>query len=401
MASNTYDIITVGGGLGGAALAKVMAEHGARVLVVEREKQFKDRVRGEGMHAWGIPEARALGVYDLLRETCGVEVRWWDTYVGTTLIEHRDFVATTPHHSPLFGFYHPEMQEVLLQAAADAGAEVSRGVSVRAVQPGSLPTVTIEQDGQPTELQARLVVGADGRTSLTRKWAGFELQHDPERRLFAGVLLENMPVTSDTWIEVLQPDLGQLVFFAAVGHGRVRAYFGCPKGTHPRFQGEADLPRFIAESVRIGARADFFTHARAIGPLATFEADDVWVERPYKAGVALVGDAAATCDPTFGQGLSLTVRSVRLLRDQLLKHENWDVAGRAYAEEHHRHYQVIHTLEDWLRTLLLETGPEAEARRARALPLHAQDNSRMPDLFGLGPDTPINEAIRRRFFGEE
>jgi flavin-dependent dehydrogenase len=31
-----YDIITVGGGLGGAAAAKVMAEHGARVLVIER-----------------------------------------------------------------------------------------------------------------------------------------------------------------------------------------------------------------------------------------------------------------------------------------------------------------------------------------------------------------------------
>jgi flavin-dependent dehydrogenase len=38
-----YDIVTVGGGLGGSTLAKVMAERGARVLVVEREAQFKDR----------------------------------------------------------------------------------------------------------------------------------------------------------------------------------------------------------------------------------------------------------------------------------------------------------------------------------------------------------------------
>jgi flavin-dependent dehydrogenase len=41
-----YDIITVGGGLGGATLAKAMVENGARVLVLERERQFKDRVRG-------------------------------------------------------------------------------------------------------------------------------------------------------------------------------------------------------------------------------------------------------------------------------------------------------------------------------------------------------------------
>jgi choline dehydrogenase-like flavoprotein len=42
MAQGTYDIITVGGGLGGSTLAKVMAERGARVLVLERERQFRD-----------------------------------------------------------------------------------------------------------------------------------------------------------------------------------------------------------------------------------------------------------------------------------------------------------------------------------------------------------------------
>jgi choline dehydrogenase-like flavoprotein len=40
-----YDAITVGSGLGGAALEKVLAENGVRVLVVERETTFKDRVR--------------------------------------------------------------------------------------------------------------------------------------------------------------------------------------------------------------------------------------------------------------------------------------------------------------------------------------------------------------------
>jgi hypothetical protein len=62
---------------------------------------------------------------------------------------------------------------------------------------------------------------------------------------------------------------------------------------------------------------------------------------------------------------------------------------------------VIHTVEHWLKDLLLATGPEAEARRARALPLIGQDGTRMPDLFGLGPEMPIGETVRRRFFGEE
>jgi 2-polyprenyl-6-methoxyphenol hydroxylase-like FAD-dependent oxidoreductase len=78
MANGTYDIITVGGGMGGSAFALAMADHGARVLVLEREQHFRDRVRGEGMHAWGVSEARALAIYERLCETCGVEVRWWD-----------------------------------------------------------------------------------------------------------------------------------------------------------------------------------------------------------------------------------------------------------------------------------------------------------------------------------
>ena len=168
MASGTYDIITVGGGLGGAALALAMAEHGARVLVLERERHFRDRVRGEGMHAWGVPEARALGIYERLRETCGVEVRWWDTYLRADRIDHRDFPATTPHHSPLFGFYHPEMQEVLLTAATQAGAEVRRGASVREVQPGGVPSVVLEHEGRVEEAHARLVVGPMAAT----RWYG-------------------------------------------------------------------------------------------------------------------------------------------------------------------------------------------------------------------------------------
>jgi 2-polyprenyl-6-methoxyphenol hydroxylase-like FAD-dependent oxidoreductase len=42
-----YDIITVGGGLGGAALGIAMAEKGYRMLILERDEQFRDRVRGE------------------------------------------------------------------------------------------------------------------------------------------------------------------------------------------------------------------------------------------------------------------------------------------------------------------------------------------------------------------
>src|SRR6266849_8117723 len=159
MASGTYDLITVGGGLGGTALARAMAEHGARVLVVERERQFRDRVRGELLVSWGVAEAEALGLGDLLRHGCGHELRWNDLYLGGMQIMRRDYVATTPQAVPLLAFYHPAMQETLLVAAARAGADVRRGATVRLVAPGASPTVVVEAEGCSEELRARLVVG--------------------------------------------------------------------------------------------------------------------------------------------------------------------------------------------------------------------------------------------------
>ena len=79
----SYDIVTIGGGLGGSALAKAMAERGYRVLVVEGATAFKDRIRGDQMSSWGAVEAKELGIYDLILESNGNEMVWWDIYLGS------------------------------------------------------------------------------------------------------------------------------------------------------------------------------------------------------------------------------------------------------------------------------------------------------------------------------
>ena len=140
-----YDLIIVGGGLGGSALAKSMAERGPRVLVCEREQRFRDRIRGEGMHAWGVTEARALGLYDALRHTCTHEARYWTDYQDATLLNRRDLVETTTHRAGCLNFYHPAMQEALIHLAADAGADVRRRVTVTQVSPGARPTVSLRE----------------------------------------------------------------------------------------------------------------------------------------------------------------------------------------------------------------------------------------------------------------
>src|SRR5437773_822765 len=163
MVSNSYDIVVVGGGLAGSCLANAMAGKGARVLVLEREREFKDRVRGEALLPWGVGEAQALGVYELLCETCAHKQKWFDFFIGPAQIMHRDLVSTTPQRASMLNFYHPRMQEVLISAAEKARAGVRRGALVTDVRAGSHPGVTFQHEGSAVEVTCKLIVAADGR----------------------------------------------------------------------------------------------------------------------------------------------------------------------------------------------------------------------------------------------
>jgi 2-polyprenyl-6-methoxyphenol hydroxylase-like FAD-dependent oxidoreductase len=401
MTSEQYDLVVVGGGIGGSSLAAALAKHGARVLLLERTRQFKDRVRGECVFPWGVAEANQLGILDLLRGQCAHEIPWFDFYTEDSLAAHRPVALTTPQQLPCITFYHPAMQELLIGAAESAGASVRRGVSVQDVRPGNPPTVVVEANGHQEEVQARLVVASDGRSSGVRSSAGFELRRDPEDLLVAGLLLDDVRAPQDTGHIVFNYRFGELAILLPQGGGRARAYFCFHAGAQPRYQGTADFPRYLESFKRTGMNPEFCDGVKTAGPLATFDGAEAWVEHPYRDGVALIGDAAAASDPTWGQGLSLTLRDARVLRDQLLSTEDWHAAGSAYAQEHDRYAGVNHAVNLWFAELYLETGPLADARRARALPLIAKDPTRQPDAGFSGPDITANEALKKRFFAED
>ncbi|HET9476711.1 MAG TPA: FAD-dependent monooxygenase [Dehalococcoidia bacterium] len=402
MRSKAYDIITVGGGLGGSALALSMARHGAKVLVLERETKFKDRVRGEQLASWGVADAIDLGIYDRLLQTCAHELRWWDIYVMGQLVNHRDLPETTPSAAPNLTFYHPEMQEALIRAAEEAGAEVRRGVRVTAVRPGAAPEVDCANGSGEETLTVRLVVGADGRTSNVRKWGGFESLQDGQRLQIGGILVDGCAAPEDAAAMFLEPSGNGMAILFPQGKSRARAYAVSHSPGGAKFQGEKDVPAFIAYCIKAGMPAAWLEKAVTNGPLATFDGADSYVPQPFKEGIALVGDSAATSDPSWGQGLSLTLRDVRSLRDKLLANDDWEQAGQRYAQEHDWYYGQVHTTEDWYTEFFYTTGPAAVARRVRGLALRAQDPSRFPDTNQSGPESVVlDEAARRRMFGED
>src|SRR4051794_6521186 len=71
------DVIIVGGGIAGAALATVLARNGIAVTMLERQEQYQDIIRGEFLGTWGIAEAVQLGLGDCLLEGGAWPLRWW------------------------------------------------------------------------------------------------------------------------------------------------------------------------------------------------------------------------------------------------------------------------------------------------------------------------------------
>jgi 2-polyprenyl-6-methoxyphenol hydroxylase-like FAD-dependent oxidoreductase len=292
---------------------------------------------------------------------------------------------------------HAQMQEVLLRRATAAGAEVHRGTVVRDVTPGAVPSVVFEHDGTVERRAARLVVGADGRASMVRKWAGFAVNRDPGWLLISGLLFVDMDAPPAEASRVaFNPAIGHAAFLFPQGDGRVRAYLISPDGAEHRLQGERDVARFIALSGTASGRPDLYEGAQPAGPLATFSTADTAVDHPYRDGIAVIGDAAASTDPTFGQGLSLTLRDVRVLRDCLLANDDWAAAAEAYATEHDRYYPIIHQTNLFHAELFLQMGEAADERRMRVLSAAATDSIRLPDHHFSGPDEPFNAAALER-----
>jgi len=393
-----YDLIVVGGGLAGSALAGAMAETGAHVLVLEREHEFRDRVRGEGMHPWGVPEIRALGLSEPMKSAGAAEIRWWVTYRGSTLLARRDLPETTPFRHGALNFFHPTMQEALLRRAAAAGAEVRRGATVTEVRPGEPPAAVVSYgDGQVETMEARLIVGADGRRSRARQWGGFDTRHDEKRLAITGVLVKGMKVEENA-IQIFRlPSFGQSVLLFPLGNAGCRAYFVSGRRSEHRWLSRpSDFGTFLEYCCATGVPADWLTDVEVAGPLATFEAADSWVETPYRHGVVLVGDAAASSDPSWGCGLSLMFRDVRTLRDGLTSSTDWQSAAAKYAIEHDDYYGRLRTVISWLRTLLYGLGPTADEIREHAFARIAEG----PDLVGKGPDNRTDDAARIQFLGQ-
>jgi 2-polyprenyl-6-methoxyphenol hydroxylase-like FAD-dependent oxidoreductase len=391
-AASSFDVVVIGGGLAGSSLAITLARDGVDVLVVERERVFRDRVRGEVMATWGTVEAKRLGLFELLRERCAIEVRYLTYHVGG-VGEPFDLPAAAPHFEPSLAFHHPVMQEALIEEAALAGATVWRPSRLVSLTPGDPPVVEVMVDSVVRTVTARLIVGADGRDSQVARLGGFERRADPDELLAAGLLVQGEMDTGDAVNVFIGQAAGQIAAVTRIAPSLYRLYFFHHIDAIPsRLSGDRAVEAAFSYLRDAGVPGEWLADARPEGPLATFDGAHRWVERPYRDGVVLVGDAAGASDPAWGSGLSRTLRDVRLLRDALTADKDWPLAADQYAGQHDEFWERLHDAERLSAKALMSVGPDGASRRERALEIF----DRVPELeiWTYGPEAHCDDAVR-------
>ena len=132
-----------------------------------------------------------------------------------------------------------------------------------------------------------------------------------------------------------------------------------------------------------------------VGPLNGVSNEDHWIDDPTAVGVVLIGDAAGHNDPITGQGVSITFRDVRLIRDILLSGvDNWRQRDFApYVGERRERMRRLRIAARLARQLRVEFGPEAKARRARVTFRAAERRLSPYPAVLIGPERLPPEAF--------
>ena len=304
-----YDVVVVGARGAGAATAYLLARHGLRVLLVDRSRYGTDTLSTHALMRGAVLQLTRWGLLDAIISAGTPAVR------RTTFRYADDLVPITLKESyGVRALYAPRrtvLDPILVDAAAEAGADVRFGIAVTGVERDRHGTVTgitgRARDGEPVRVAARIVVGADGIRSTVA-----EAVDAPYERVGKSVA----SVTYGYWTGLetdgyewnFRPDAASGVVPTNAGQACVFA------SASPRRIGRGGLgplTRIVADSP-----GDLTTRLDAAAPPAamrTFTGRPGYIRRAWGKGWALVGDAGYFKDPLGAHGLTDALRDAELL----------------------------------------------------------------------------------------
>jgi geranylgeranyl reductase family protein len=279
---SVWDVVVVGAGPAGSTAARVAAERGASVLLIDRARFPRYKTCGGGLIGISLDLIPAA-VHPIIERS-----------IGTVRFSLRG--GRVKRHSARPAFLamvrRERFDDALAKAAVAAGATFVDGVQVKAISDNELVTLTTSAG----DIRAKVVIGADGTNGQTGRYVGVT----PEA-VDLGLEVELVDST-DAWADEVfldwGPDRGSYAWMfpkdGILTVGVIEAK-GSPESTR------AYLDTWVGQ-LGLGANE---VHSSS-GHLTQWRMPG----SPLRRGnVIVAGDAAALLDPWTREGISYALRS--------------------------------------------------------------------------------------------
>jgi len=313
-----FDVVIAGGGLVGLSLAAVLGKAGFQVAVLEARQADFDWPKGSvDLRVYAITRASqtlfvAAGVWPAVQAKAAPfrEMRVWDA--GGNGDIHFDSAELG---EPCLG--HILESRVIEKALLDVMADLP---GVNHFCPARMKAFEDRGDSQQVKLQdgrllaAKLLVGADGKDSLVRGFAGIHAKaSDYGQQALVAVVSTRYPHAETAWQRFLPS--GPLAFLPLTD-GRCSIVWAADNDEARRLM-ELDDAGFCAA---LGEAFDYrLGEVLGCGERLLFPLRRQYAERYVAPRLALVGDASHVIHPLAGQGVNLGLKDVSELADTLLR----------------------------------------------------------------------------------
>ena len=306
-----YDAIVVGARCAGSSTAMLLARMGYRVLMVDRTTFPSDTMSTHWIHQPGLAALKRWCLLDRVMQTTAPVIEKVTFDFGPFALS-----GSAPASDGVGHALAPRrivLDQILVDAAVEAGVELREGVAVQDLVRDESGTVigirASRGGGKPTEERAKLVIGADGMHSPVAKLVGAPMYNDvPSLTTFyysywSGVDAEGVEMCPREHRGVgLIPTNDGLVCAGAAWHAHEFSDFR--KDVEGNLMRTFDLVPGFGERFRAGRREE---------PIRGTANQPNFFRKPYGPGWALVGDAGYHRDAITAQGISDAFRDAELL----------------------------------------------------------------------------------------
>ncbi len=360
-----YEVIVIGAGGGGAILGIALASRGVRVCVIEREQTLPPLQRAETLQPNGQQILHRLGLLDALGADAVQPVqRFHFMRIGGPRLCTVDYGMLPPPWNRALVTQSTRVHELILSCLrAEPTADLQTGVEFQGViqNQGVVRGVVVRHMDQKEaiEIEASLVVGADGAGSRVRQALGVpaEVHRYPHGYLLA--LLPRPPgMNGEARYYVGQGEL--LGMFPAPENRLIALYMvrGSDVNTIKAQGLEVFKGRITAIDPAMDGSLQALSSWEQVGYLPCFRVRaDRWVTN----GAALIGDAAHAMNPHASQGRMQAMTDAMVLSDVIMKcrtRNDWSAAAlSAYETARRPQVTMLQRLADERTTFWNASDP--------------------------------------------